>query len=72
MEESGAHAPLLSPMTNNPPSLGHCPTCNREISQAWKLIEYEQADGDTGIFAECPSCDEVIKPQRSPDDVDKE
>ncbi|TKX57100.1 hypothetical protein EXE43_18260 [Halorubrum sp. SS5] len=64
-EESGTHAPFLSPMTNNPLSLGHCPTCNREISQAWKLIEYERADGDIGVFAECPTCDEVIKPQEN-------
>jgi hypothetical protein len=52
-----------SPMTTDPSLLGQCPTCKREISQAWKLIEYEQADGNIGIFAECPSCEEVVKPQ---------
>ncbi|WP_449272189.1 DUF7837 family putative zinc-binding protein [Halorubrum halodurans] len=49
-------------MTNSPPPLGQCPNCESEISQAWKLIEYEEADGSTGVFAECPSCDEVVKP----------
>lgn len=50
-------------MTNGPSLLGHCPTCECEISKPWKLIEYEQADGNTGVFAECPSCNEVVKPQ---------
>ncbi|WP_443984493.1 DUF7837 family putative zinc-binding protein [Halorubrum sp. ASP1] len=50
-------------MTDSPPPLGHCPSCEREISAAWKLIEYDQADGDTGIFAECPSCEKVVKPE---------
>ncbi|WP_445972131.1 DUF7837 family putative zinc-binding protein [Halorubrum miltondacostae] len=44
-------------MTDTPTSLGHCPSCDREISAAWKLIEYEQADGETGVFAERPECD---------------
>ncbi|WP_449405253.1 DUF7837 family putative zinc-binding protein [Halorubrum salinarum] len=51
------------PMTDTPPALGHCPSCDTEISAAWKLIEYEQADGSTGVFAECPSCDEVVNPE---------
>ncbi|WP_080510467.1 DUF7837 family putative zinc-binding protein [Halorubrum coriense] len=50
-------------MTDGPTSLGHCPSCGRDISAAWKLIEYEQVDGDTGVFAECPNCDEAVKPQ---------
>jgi hypothetical protein len=50
-------------MTDSPAPLGHCPSCEREISAAWKLIEYEQADGNTGIFAECPSCEKVVKPE---------
>jgi hypothetical protein len=59
-KEQHASFPL---MTSSPPLLGYCPTCEREISQAWKLIEYEQADGSLGVFAECPSCEKVVKPQ---------
>lgn len=60
----GKNYTLSSPlMTSSPPLLGHCPTCEREIAQAWKLIEYEQADGSLGVFAECPSCEKVVKPQ---------
>ena len=50
-------------MTDSPPALGHCPNCDREITETWTIIEYEQADGDIGIFAECPDCDEVVKPE---------
>ena len=60
--EGESHAPL-PPMTDTPAPLGHCPSCEREISAAWKLIEYEQADGNTGIFAECPPCEKVVKPE---------
>jgi hypothetical protein len=47
-------------MTDTLPALGHCPSCDHEVSTAWKLIEYEQADGSTGVFAEYPSWDEVV------------
>ncbi|GAA0541531.1 hypothetical protein GCM10008994_15770 [Halorubrum ejinorense] len=61
--EGESHAPPSPLMTDSPPALGHCPSCEQEISAAWKLIEYEQADGNTGIFAECPSCEKVVKPE---------
>jgi NAD-dependent SIR2 family protein deacetylase len=50
-------------MSPDSSSLGHCPDCGRSIPPGWKLIEYEQEDGSMGVFAECPSCEEVIKPE---------
>jgi len=29
----------------------------------WLLVEYETDDGDTGIWAECPNCDDVVAPE---------
>ena len=49
-------------MTGDPP-LGNCPKCGEELSSAYVLVEYEKDDGTTGIWAECPICDEVVSPQ---------
>lgn len=54
----------LSPlMTDSSAPLGQCPSCDREIPAAWKIIEYDHGDGNTGVFAECPDCDAVVKPR---------
>lgn len=50
-------------MTSNAPPLGHCPECGRAVPSGWALIEYERANGDRGIYAECPSCEAVIRPE---------
>ncbi|WP_455567128.1 DUF7837 family putative zinc-binding protein [Salinigranum halophilum] len=50
-------------MNSDSSSLGRCPECDRSISEAWKLIEWEQEDGSVGIFTECPECDEVVRPE---------
>ena len=65
MEGTLSHAPFLLPrsMTRNTSMLGRCPECGEEISTEWLLIEYEKADGSTGIWAECPSCEEVVSPE---------
>jgi len=42
--------------------LGECPQCSRDIPPAYSLIEYETADGEQGIWAECPACGEVVDP----------
>jgi hypothetical protein len=52
--------PLMSPDSS---PLGHCPECGRSIPDGWKLIEYERADGEPGVFAECPSCESIIRPE---------
>ena len=49
-------------MTDVPP-LGSCPKCGEGLSGGHVLVEYEKDDGTTGIWAECPICDEVVSPQ---------
>lgn len=43
--------------------LGVCPNCGAAIPRQWLLIEYERADGNLGLYAECPECNEVVCPQ---------
>ncbi|MEF8975799.1 MAG: hypothetical protein V5A21_06200 [Halapricum sp.] len=50
-------------MTTDEQLLGHCPDCGKEISRAWLLVEYEKADGTAGVWAECPSCEDVVAPE---------
>lgn len=44
-------------------SLGVCPDCGTEIQPYQVLVEYETEDGETDRFAECFSCDEVVRPE---------
>ena len=44
-------------------SLGHCPECGEEISEAWILLEYKKNDGTEGVWAECPVCEDVVAPE---------
>jgi len=53
----------LPPLMTGDPPLGRCPKCGEELSIAYILVEYEKDDGTTGIWAECPTCDEVVSPQ---------
>ncbi|WP_192918677.1 DUF7837 family putative zinc-binding protein [Salinigranum salinum] len=50
-------------MNTNTTSLGRCPECGRSVPVGWTLIEYERADGESAVFAECPSCEAVIRPE---------
>jgi len=50
-------------MSNKTEPLGVCPDCGAEIQQLQLLVEYEKDDGTIGRFAECVSCDEVVKPE---------
>ncbi|WP_449271783.1 DUF7837 family putative zinc-binding protein [Haloferax litoreum] len=50
-------------MTRNSSTLGRCPDCGEEIDASQSIIEFEDADGSTGVFAECYSCDEVVRPE---------
>ncbi len=50
-------------MNSDSSPIGHCPECGAELSPGQKLIEYEASAGTTGVFAECYSCDEVVRPE---------
>ncbi|WP_457769212.1 DUF7837 family putative zinc-binding protein [Halobacterium salinarum] len=50
-------------MTTNTPVLGRCPDCGDQITQAWLLVEYETSGGENGLWAECPSCEDVVAPE---------
>jgi uncharacterized C2H2 Zn-finger protein len=43
-------------------NLGRCPRCGETLTRAFLLVEYETDDGETGIWAECPVCDDVVSP----------
>ncbi|WP_449267266.1 DUF7837 family putative zinc-binding protein [Halalkaliarchaeum desulfuricum] len=43
-------------------SLGTCPLCGTRVSRDAVLIEYE-VDGDPRLFAECPECEQPVRPQ---------
>ena len=57
-----SHAPFPPLMTDNTPKHGRCPECDEDISAAYIFIEYEKDDGTTGIWAECPTCGDVVNP----------
>ncbi|EMA66179.1 DUF7837 family putative zinc-binding protein [Halorubrum kocurii] len=44
-------------------SIGRCPECGGEISEAWILVEYEKNDGTEGVWTECPTCEDVVAPE---------
>ncbi|WP_460538383.1 DUF7837 family putative zinc-binding protein [Haloplanus salinarum] len=48
-------------MTGKTPKHGRCLGCDESISAAQILVEYEKDDGTTGILAECPVCDDVVR-----------
>jgi hypothetical protein len=50
-------------MNTDESSLGRCPECSEEIPEAWFLVEYTKESGKTGIWAECPGCEEVVEPE---------
>jgi hypothetical protein len=49
-------------MTPDESSLGRCPECGEKIPSEWSLIDYEKEDGTSGVWAECPACDDVVEP----------
>lgn len=48
--------------SDSPPVLGTCPQCHTEIASFDVLIEYETADEQPAVWAECPDCREVVHP----------
>ncbi|WP_438267254.1 DUF7837 family putative zinc-binding protein [Halomarina salina] len=51
-------------MNTDDSSLGRCPACGKQISEAWLLVEYEKNDSTQGIWAECPVCEDVVAPEQ--------
>ncbi|WP_455549937.1 DUF7837 family putative zinc-binding protein [Halorubrum ezzemoulense] len=41
---------------------GDCSFCGETVTGRHALIHYETTDGDPGVWAECPSCGEVVDP----------
>jgi endogenous inhibitor of DNA gyrase (YacG/DUF329 family) len=50
-------------MNSDASELGRCPDCGEPVPEAWLLIEYETVDGEKGIYAECPACEDVVAPE---------
>ena len=50
-------------MTNEAESLGVCPECGAAIHKGQILIEYTTEEGDTECFADCYSCEAVVRPE---------
>jgi hypothetical protein len=50
-------------MTSDQSILGQCPECHEDIPSAWVLIEYENDNGETDLWAECPACETVVSPK---------
>ncbi|WP_449272362.1 DUF7837 family putative zinc-binding protein [Halorarum halophilum] len=49
-------------MASSDRQLGVCPHCETDIHARDVLIEYRE-DNETGIWADCPHCSEVVHPQ---------
>lgn len=49
-------------MTSNQSVLGTCPSCDEPIPDHRLLIEYDSG-GRRAMFAECPSCLDVVHPR---------
>lgn len=49
-------------MTAESSTLGSCPHCGAVVASVDVLIEYETAEGEPAVWAECPDCGEVVDP----------
>ena len=50
--------------THETEAAGRCPSCSATVPNAFVLIEYE-ADDERRMYAECPACENVVRPQQS-------
>ena len=58
-----SHTLLPPSMNADESSLGRCPECGEDISEAWILVEYKKNDGTEGVWTECPACGDVVAPE---------
>ncbi len=42
--------------------LGNCSFCQAEVQHRHVIIDYENDDGESGYWAECPNCNEIVDP----------
>lgn len=49
--------------SSRPSELGDCPNCGTTITGIDVLVEYETADGDMAVWADCPGCGDVVDPE---------
>lgn len=54
----------LSDMSSHPDAvlLGQCADCDTPIPSSQLLVSYETADGWPCMYAECPACEEIVRP----------
>ncbi|MGQ4557389.1 DUF7837 family putative zinc-binding protein [Halobellus sp. GM3] len=50
-------------MNSDTGALGVCPDCGNSISHTWRIIDYQDENGNSRCFAECPDCEKVVKPK---------
>ena len=50
-------------MPDDTQSLGWCLDCDERITRLWLLVEYEKDDSTEGIWAECPTFEDVVAPE---------
>ncbi|MFB9811968.1 DUF7837 family putative zinc-binding protein [Haloarcula sebkhae] len=48
-------------MSDDTRSPDRCPDCDQPIANSWILVEYEEDDGTEDIWAECPTCRDVVE-----------
>jgi RNase P subunit RPR2 len=41
---------------------GTCSFCGETVTGQHAIIQYETASGEPGVWAECPSCGEIVDP----------
>ncbi|WP_206746944.1 hypothetical protein, partial [Halorubrum sp. C191] len=54
---------LVRMTTDDPKTIrGDCSFCGETVTGRDAIIHYETAGGDPGVWAECPSCGEIVDP----------
>ncbi|MEF8893358.1 DUF7837 family putative zinc-binding protein [Halodesulfurarchaeum sp.] len=51
-------------MSSQTSRVGRCPHCTESLGQHDVLISYERG-GSTEYYAECPTCEAVVRPEQS-------
>jgi uncharacterized Zn finger protein len=57
----------MTNMSSTTDGIGRCPECETDLTRFHILLEYENADGEDAIWADCPSCGTVVHPEPADD-----